>query len=336
MKQQVKFRFRLFSAMLSLGAALQLITGCSSATSPGPNAPLTPNVWSSISSVGFTPRAALSSCVVGGKIYALGGTPSGDFNREVNTVEVYDPLTNTWSTPVTTGNFAARRSHTSSAVNGKIYVIGGVLDDSMGKVVTTVQMFDPSTSVWSTLNTTGSFTPRFGHVAVVVGSKIYCIGGETSGPVLTTNDVFDVSTNTWSTLLTSGTYSPNEFHTGDLIGGKIYTIGGMDGHADSLEQLEVSANAWSVPSWSGPMLNRYGHTTGVVNGKIFASGGISRGKGVLTQMFDPASGVWSTLTTAGTPLLRAFGTSSTIDGKIYVIGGMDTVGMLHACEVFTP
>src|SRR4051812_16901990 len=78
--------------------------------------------WSAAASEGFTPRADLTSCVVNGKIYAIGGW---DSIGVLNTLEVYDPSTNTWSTPQTTGTFTARAYLSSCVVGDKIYVIGG-------------------------------------------------------------------------------------------------------------------------------------------------------------------------------------------------------------------
>src|SRR5690348_4417292 len=66
-----------------------------------------------------TPRFGLSTCVVNGIIYAIGGGHTGLFQ----TVEAYDPATNTWTTkaPMPT----ARYDFSTSAVNGIIYAVGG-------------------------------------------------------------------------------------------------------------------------------------------------------------------------------------------------------------------
>jgi N-acetylneuraminic acid mutarotase len=47
-----------------------------------------------------TPRSHLSTCVVNGKIYAIGGNPNrgGCGSPASQKVEEYDPSTNTWST----------------------------------------------------------------------------------------------------------------------------------------------------------------------------------------------------------------------------------------------
>jgi hypothetical protein len=69
-----------------------------------------------------TARATLSTSVVNGRIYAIGGSMiSGAAG--LPTMEEYDPATDTWAkkTDMPTGRIWV----SASAVNGKIYVIGG-------------------------------------------------------------------------------------------------------------------------------------------------------------------------------------------------------------------
>lgn len=72
-----------------------------------------------------TPRWGLSTSVVNGKIYAIGGTDVwiGTTTQGLQTVEEYDPVTDTWRKRADMPT--ARFWFTTSAVNGKIYAIGG-------------------------------------------------------------------------------------------------------------------------------------------------------------------------------------------------------------------
>ena len=69
-----------------------------------------------------TARSGLSSSVVNGKIYAIGGQSNEVFC--LSTVEVYDPVTDTW-TPKADMMPTARFNFSTSVVNGRIYAIGG-------------------------------------------------------------------------------------------------------------------------------------------------------------------------------------------------------------------
>ena len=71
-----------------------------------------------------TARANLSTSVVNGKIYAIGGSVGA--GTDLATVEEYDPTTNTWNkrTDMPTGRYTLA----TATVNEKIYVFGGSPD----------------------------------------------------------------------------------------------------------------------------------------------------------------------------------------------------------------
>jgi hypothetical protein len=134
----------------------------------------------------FTGRSGAAASVVDGKIYVFGGysnTAGG-----LNSVDVFDPATSTWTTAQTTGSFPATYGLTSSPLDGKIYVIGGD-----GSAWGGALMFDPSTNAWSTPVTAGTFSSRTGLSAATSGGKIFVLGGDDGlggTHVLNLNQVF--------------------------------------------------------------------------------------------------------------------------------------------------
>ena len=154
------------------------------------------NTWSVPETKGsFTPHGAFTANVVNNKIYAIGGynDKGTKGHRVLSTVEVFDPATNTWSAPATTGTFRARLLHTSGVVDGKIYVIGGTPDVRNPLTTDLVQVFDPATNAWSTPATTGTFTPRAYLSGAVVNNKIYVIGGQDTSQVFNKIEVLTPS-----------------------------------------------------------------------------------------------------------------------------------------------
>jgi N-acetylneuraminic acid mutarotase len=151
------------------------------------------NAWSTPKANGtFSPRGAFTAHAIDGKIYAIGGfnNLAAKGHRVVSQVDVFDPSTNTWSTPVTTGTFTARLLHTSGVIDGKIYVIGGTPNIRDPLSINTVQIFDPVTNAWSTPTTTGTFTPRSYLSSGVANNKIYVLGGQDTSRVMNVNEVF--------------------------------------------------------------------------------------------------------------------------------------------------
>ena len=204
-----------------------------------------------------TGRWDFSTCVVDGKIYAIGG--AGPVYEALRTVEEYDPTTDTWTTK--TEMLTARQCLSASVVNGKIYVIGGGDSSSTTymevETFSTVEEYDPATDTWTTKSPMP--TARGFHSANVVDGKIYIIGGsQASSPdrnhVLTV-EVYDPATDTW----TQKGEMPRSIGAGfsSVVDGKIYVFGGYGGaqRVDEYDPLSIFARHGPIdfrPKWSTP------------------------------------------------------------------------------------
>ena len=115
-----------------------------------------------------TGRSLLSTCVVDGIIYVIGG-----WAPALATVEAYDPGTDTWTSkaPMPT----ARYLLATSVVGGKIYAIGGYHHSIQGPIYSTMEVYDPAMDTW----TKGDDIPvtTAGLSTSVVDGKILVIGG---------------------------------------------------------------------------------------------------------------------------------------------------------------
>ena len=150
------------------------------------------NTWATPVTTGtFTPRYGLSSAVVNGKIYVMGGNGGNASNYlPVSTMEVFDPATNSWSTPSTIGSLYPRQFFTSCVLDNKIYVIGGDIG-GMINPTNSVQIFDPAMNSWTQLFADGNLTPRMQLTSCVVNGKIYVLGGYIPHQELNTVEVYD-------------------------------------------------------------------------------------------------------------------------------------------------
>jgi len=108
-----------------------------------------------------------------GKVYAVGGHDSS--GNMVNTLEVYDPNSNSWASS-TTGAIASMRTAryglAAAAINGKIYAIGGF---DGRNYLNTVEVYDPGSNSWSTAASMP--TARSSLAAADASGLIYAVGG---------------------------------------------------------------------------------------------------------------------------------------------------------------
>jgi len=123
-----------------------------------------------------TARGALAVGVIDGKIYAVGGgnaVGGGSWGHGVNTLERYDPITDTWQAlpPMPT----PRHHLTAAVLDGRLYAIGG-RQAGLGSSIGVNEIYDPNTKRWITKAPMPS--KRSGIAAAVLGRQIYIFGGE--------------------------------------------------------------------------------------------------------------------------------------------------------------
>ena len=188
-----------------------------------------------------TPKKTMT-CVVGGKIYAIGGWLTTNEQSQLETVEVYDPATDTWAKAQSMNH--ARCSAAMSVVNGEIYAIGGIgwppNRDQSYLYLSSVEVFNPKTNRWQ--ERTEMPASKAWHTASVIDGKIYVIGGYFQEgreyKTLSTIEIYDPATDLW-------TQEPEMLmgksgHTTEVIDGKIYIFGGgSTGVQGPLTSVEV-------------------------------------------------------------------------------------------------
>ncbi len=282
--------------------------------------------WTTASTTGFSGVGGTSAVAFGGKIYVMGGANK---NGIFNNLEVYDPATDSWNTPTTTGRFSNRRNFGSAVVNGKIYVVGGdSLISAFSTGMVSLEVFDPATNSWSAPTTSGVCEPRVSRTCVSIGDNIYFIGGTSDGSPTSTISIFNTVSQSWSTPIVTGEYTPRILATACVVDGKIYVIGGLEGFAqnftysDKLEVFDPVTNSWSTPQTTGTFLPRGGLTCGVIDGKIYAVAGYQlEGQSEAFEIFDPATNAWSTPIVGGTHPRGNVPSSAVVGSRLYVFAG---------------
>ncbi len=151
-----------------------------------------------------TARYGLQASEVNGKLYLISGlvqsesTSIKDMSVQVN--EVYDPVTDTWSTYSSIPT--AVRGYASAVVDGKIYIISGVASGSARTNLT--QIYDPERDEWSLglpIPMSVSSAVAVATTGIKLAKAIYVIGGSNDTYPLNgqyANQVYFPETNSWA------------------------------------------------------------------------------------------------------------------------------------------
>jgi N-acetylneuraminic acid mutarotase len=319
------------TGLLSIGAGLAVCLGSAADFQAAESS------WSSKAPLP-TARFGLTTSVVDGKIYAMGGgyAPPGPY---LSVVEVYDPTTDSWAKGITMPK--ERLGHAAAVVVGKIYVMGGAYEWQTSTA--TVDEFDPATGTWATKAPMPN--DRVFHCAGAVDGKIYVFGGSQyvnhvnqGNPIGV--DVYDPATDTWTKK--GRMRLPRAFAAAGVVNGNIYLFGGIAGP-------DISASPGSTTDMYDPATDTWKPLAGyvracsgicVVDNKIYVMGsGSWQGCLSRTDVYDPATYTWQTGPTLSKA--KSFMGASLVGGKIYIVGGSDAgAGQawqpISTVEAYTP
>jgi len=197
------------------------------------------DTWEIKASMPAGGRSELAVNAVNGKIYAIGGHFLGIFWTPSNLTEVYDPVTDTWTTKAEMPT--AVYSCTSAVVDNKIYLIENGRSITIPRLN---QIYDTETDTWSIgqpLPTRAVGAAAAATTGVYAPKRIYVIGG---GDLFTydLNQIYDPATDTWTTGMAMPT--PRQRLGVAVLNDTLYAIGGYQIDSDA----EVSKNERYTPA----------------------------------------------------------------------------------------
>ena len=223
--------------------------------------------------------AALPSGAVD-NLYAIGGVDAkGDV---LNTVEVYDFATKTWSeaAPLPTARaFLA----VVAGTDGNVYAIGG----TDGKDVrSTVEVYNPVKGTWS------EFAPlnvARSHLSAVLGplDVIYAAGGiDSSGDYLNSVEIAAVGGTAWGTFVPMN-IARADFGLAMAADSFLHAVGGKNSTGDlaSIEGFNTTTFVWTVEPESLPKPQTELASVEGLDGNDYFLGGVTKGAGVRKAVF---------------------------------------------------
>ena len=244
--------------------------------------------WSLTGNMNWPRAWHTATMLQNGKVLVVGGQTLGGYvfwNTPLNTAELYDPESGTWSV---TGNLTTGQGHAAHTAtlleNGKVLVVGGTdqfydpftVDEEYGGGLASAELYDPSTGSWTVTGAINS--GRMAHTATLLPNGHVLIAGGGGSPIGLLIDMphtaekFNPTSETWSF---AGQLRGRAYHTATLLpNGRVLVTGGLvyEATLNDADIYDPIANIWSsTVSSSTP---RSFHTaTLLLSGKVLVAGG---------------------------------------------------------------
>ena len=216
----------------------------------------------------YLERSEIKSATAGNKILFVGGSNANSNSHPSLVVDIYDFVSNTWTTKKLEEN--SRDGITVTASRDKIFMAGGG-DFTSNTFTSRVDIYDAYSDSWSVARLS---TPRANLAAGSAGNKVVFAGGQGYDdwgyPWDYAVDIYDIPTDTWTTARLSAGRSKISATTVD---NKIYFAGGQTDLTffDNIDIYDVSTNSWDTSYLAA----RKGRVSSIAAGdKIYWAGGI--------------------------------------------------------------
>ena len=278
------------------------------------------NLQTGVSNVG--------AAVIGDAIYVPGGY-GGTPPAVRNTLQVYYPLQNRADTITTDPMPGARFGAGVAALNGKLYVVGGMDESLVAR--NTVFEYDPVRPAGSRWQTRAAMpTARAYLSAAALNGLVYAVGGVAGGLTdLATVEAYDPATNTWAAK------APMPTARGGLAvigvnggapgcGGYLFALGGgWVTYTAAAERYDPATNTWqaitALPAARRTLAAAYSPATyaliaaggwdGTYSSRVDAvhcAGGLQPPTATPTVPVTPSPTPWCTINFADVPPTNTF------------------------------
>ncbi|XP_041464613.1 kelch-like protein 9 [Lytechinus variegatus] len=216
------------------------------------------------------PRHHHAAATLGGFLYIAGGRETTSAGSPLRSTHRYDPRINAWLHVA--DMIDGRESFQLGVLNGKIYAVGGRVDDKTS--LSAVERYDPCRDVWEAVESLGD--PRRCVAVAAHSNRLYAMGGSGNQKISSKVEYFDDDKDEWqackclriprffSILLPHGDYLY-------LAGGATADSTGTVRCIPHIEQYNPRKDTWIQLS---PMATPRAEMAGsVVNGMIYLIGG---------------------------------------------------------------
>ncbi|HEX9096406.1 MAG TPA: kelch repeat-containing protein [Candidatus Dormibacteraeota bacterium] len=249
------------------------------------------NRWSPAASMRASRARQSATALLDGRVLVVGGQTftvrdAGLFTNQLLGAEVYDPVTNAWSS---TAPMLQNRVGQSATLlqDGRVLVAGGGDGQTSSS---SAEIYDPKQDRWSAA--APMTTDRQGHTATLLRSgDVLVTGGvnrQAQSPVtiapFSSAEVYDPRINRWSAVARMA--EARDEYTATLLGdGRVLIVGGTG--QSRAEVYDPNRNVWST---TGGTMNRYLHTAmRLPDGRVLVAGGYGVESLDSALLYDPSA-----------------------------------------------
>jgi len=185
----------------------------------------TKGTWSPAGSLSVARLGHTATLLANGNVLVTGGCSSNLCSTDTAVSELYDPVSNTWST---TGSLnTARHYHLAVRLKtGKVLAIGGIAPAPS----TSCELYDPAKGTWSAAAST-SATRYLGAATLLSDGKVLATGGTPNRFPENSAELYDPIANTWT--LTGTMTTARYAHTATLLTDGTVLVAGGEGQSIS-------------------------------------------------------------------------------------------------------
>ena len=145
-----------------------------------------------------TPRLRHLLARVGSLVLAAGGVDTYPGGAAMDTYELYDPETDTWSAPQQMAMPQSGAPHIVLADGSVLVAAGAPVSGTVSEVTTSVQSYEPTTDTWAVRSSMS--TGRWGHSISQLrdGRVVVAGGGLPGGSSINDVEIYDPATDAWT------------------------------------------------------------------------------------------------------------------------------------------
>ena len=179
------------------------------------------------------PLTGIGVCSLNGQVYVTGGMSDSYLSR--NSVYRYDPVMDSWTRVADMLN--PRYRHIAVEVDGKMYAIGGINNNSSPSGLKSAEVYDPASDSWAPLSPAP--TQICEMASCVVGGEIYLLGGRESirAGILPNILKYNTGLDIWTMI----DEIPGKLYqaSASVIGRNIYLFGGSGARGEGIDRVWI-------------------------------------------------------------------------------------------------